>query len=172
MSNVMSEWKIEIIRSANRRKTVSAKLDGDTLVVRAPAAMSDAELAPIIANLKKRMEKKIRPIAESDADLEKRADRLNKAYFDGKLKWASIKYVKNQNKRYGSCTPARGTIRISDRVAAMPDFVRDYVVMHEISHLVEANHSHRFWALCNRYPLTERARGYLMALSLEDVSAE
>lgn len=163
-----ADWPIKIIRSQKRRKTVGAQLKEGQLVIRAPARMSDAELAPIIENLKQRMARKTRPVAESDEVLAQRAQRLNKRYFDGKLRWQSIRYVTNQTTRYGSCTPAHGTIRISDRVASLPDWVIDYVVMHEISHLVEGNHSARFWALVNRYPLTERARGYLMALSLED----
>lgn len=162
-----SPWPIEIIRSTRRRKGVSAELKAGTLLVRAPAHLSDEELAPIITKLQERLERRVRPVAESDAELETRAQRLNRQYFKGQLRWESIQYVKNQTKLYGSCTPAHGTIRISDRVALLPDWVRDYVVMHEISHLVEANHSPRFWKLVNRYPLTERARGYLMALDME-----
>ena len=170
MTNDNPSWPIEIIRSERRRKSVSAKLQNGTLVVRAPAYMSDADLEPIVANLQKRLARKVRPVAESDEELERRAQRLNKQYFGGELRWQSIRYVQNQQKRYGSCTPALGTIRLSDRVATLPDWVRDYVVMHEICHLVEGNHSARFWQLVNRYPLTERARGYLMALDLEEIS--
>ena len=76
----------------------------------------------------------------------------------------------NQNKsRIGSCTPANGAIRLSHRLAAMPAFVRDYVIVHELAHLLEANHGPRFWKLVNRYPKTERARGYLMAVGLEEL---
>lgn len=163
-------WPIKVIRSAKRRKTVSAKLKDGTLVVRAPAAMSDADLAPIIKKLQKRLAKRLRPIPQTDEELEKAARQLNKQYFGGKLRWQSIRYVKNQTKQFGSCTPSHGTIRISDRLATMPKWVRDYVVMHEMSHLQEANHGPRFWKLVSRYALTERARGYLMAVGLEDES--
>jgi predicted metal-dependent hydrolase len=172
MTQQENQWPIEIIRSARRRKTVSAELKNGVLVVRAPAAMSDEELAPIIQNLQKRLQKRLRPIAQTDDELEKAARRLNRQYFSGKLRWQSICYVKNQNKRFGSCTPSHGTIRISDRLATMPKWVRDYVVMHELAHLQEANHGPRFWKLVNRYPLTERARGYLMAVGLEEESQQ
>lgn len=164
----MSDWPVEIRRSRRRKKTVSGKLEGGVLVIQAPADLSDRELAPIIANLRKRLAKRYRSAPQSDEELEARAQALNRAYFDGRLRWRSIRYVTNQNSRYGSCTPAMGTIRISHRVAAMPAWVRDYVIVHELAHLEEANHGPRFWALVNRYPRTERARGYLMAVGLEE----
>lgn len=166
-----TEWPVEIIRSARRRKSVGAKLENGTLIVRAPAKMSDAELKPIVENLRRRLAKKVNPPPQTDADLQRRAEALNRDYFDGKLRWQSIRYVTNQKKRYGSCTPAHGTIRLSDRLATMPQFVRDYVIVHELAHLIEANHGKRFWALVNRYPLTERARGYLMAIDMEEIEA-
>ena len=162
------EWPVEVIRSKKRRKTINASLKNGVLVVRAPATMSDKELAPIIENLQKRMAKKLRPVPQTDEELEKRARQLNREFFNGRLQWQSIRYVTNQNKRFGSCTPARGTIRISHRLATMPKWVRDYVIMHELAHLEEANHGPKFWALVNQYPLTERARGYLMAIGLEE----
>lgn len=167
------EWPVEIIRSNRRRKTVSAALRDDVLVVRVPAKMSDVELRPIIADFQKRMAK--RHLPHTDAELVQLAKEMesvfNGRFQNGRLPPYTIRYVTNQNKRFGSCTPAQGTIRISHRVASMPHFVRAYVVVHELAHLLEANHGHRFWQLVNAYPLTERARGYLMAVGLEELGS-
>ena len=160
-----------IIRSARRKKTIAAKLlNWYTLEIRAPANIGDEELEPIIQDLaRKALERrdKLRRFS-SDEALNRRAERLNKAHFDGALRWRSIRFVSNQQHRFGSCSPGRGNIRISHRLAGVPDFVLDYVLVHELAHLLEANHSKAFWELVYRYPRTERARGYLMALSLED----
>ena len=160
---------IRIIRSKNRTKTVQARRRGDVIEVLAPARMSDAELQPIIENLVQRIKRKTSAAELSDADLDARAQELNRTYFDGKLAWQSVRWVTNQNVVNGSCTPSKGTIRISHRLASMPPFVLDYVLVHELAHLLEANHGPRFWALVNRYPKTERARGYLMAVGLEQL---
>ncbi len=158
---------VKIIRSEKRRKTVSARLVEGTLVVRAPARLADAELQPLVERLKQRVLKRETKKTLDDALLQQRAQALNRRYFEGKLKWQSIRWVTNQNRRMGSCTPADGTIRISHRLNEMPAFVRDYVIMHELAHLQEPNHGKKFWKLVNRYPKTERARGYLMAVGLE-----
>lgn len=163
----LPDWPVHIIRSHQRRKTVGARLEDGVLVIRAPASISDKELAPIIESLRKRMSRRNRKAPQSDEMLEKRAQELNRKYFDGQLKWKSVRYVSNQSSRFGSCTPENGTIRLSDRLASMPTWVRDYVLVHELAHLLEANHGPKFWKLVNRYPLAERARGYLMAVGLE-----
>lgn len=143
------------------------------LIIRAPASIRDEELAPIIDGLKKRLRRRsARSVSQTDETLEKRARELNRQYFGGRLKWQSVRWVTNQNSRFGSCTPADGTIRLSHRLAAMPAWVRDYVLIHELAHLVEANHGPKFWELVNRFPLTERARGYLMAVGLEVIDDE
>ena len=159
--------EIQIIRSPKRKKTVSARMVEGTLVVRAPAHLSDADLQPVVERLKERVVRHDTKKSLDDTLLQRRAQALNRRYFDGKLKWQSIRWVTNQQNRVGSCTPATGTIRISHRLNEMPAFVRDYVIMHELAHLQEANHSKKFWKLVNRYPKTERARGYLMAVGLE-----
>ncbi|MCA9944717.1 MAG: M48 family metallopeptidase [Anaerolineales bacterium] len=164
-------WPVRIIRSQKRKKTVSAELQNGELVVRAPARMSQKELKPIIEKLQKRLQNKTRQAPRTDEALEAIAQELNQTYFSGRLKWQSIRYVTNQTKRFGSCTPSLGTIRLSHRLATMPDWVLNYVVVHELAHLEEANHGPNFWALVNQYPLTERARGYLMAIGLEEDAA-
>jgi hypothetical protein len=158
---------IKIIRSKKRKKTISAREVGGQFVVQAPAAMSEAELQPIIDKLLQRWQRRQTKSDLDDKALQRRAQELNRQYFQGKLKWNSIKWVTNQEQRFGSCTPANGAIRLSHRLASMPAFVRDYVIVHELAHLVEANHGPKFWKLVNRYPKTERARGYLMAVGLE-----
>jgi len=169
----LNGFSVRIVYSPRRKKTVSARLMGDDLLeVRAPSDLAEPELEAALQDLVQRMARRRdrQRNARSDADLQARAQRLNRAYFAGALKWRSIRYVSNQNGRFGSCTPTTGTIRISDRLGSVPDFVLDYVVMHELAHLVEPNHSPRFWQLVYQYERAERARGYLMAMSLEDDS--
>ena len=163
--------EIRIVRSARRRRTVSARLaeGGTVLEVLAPLGMRDDELAPVIEKLRDRvLRHAARAETASDKALASRAQELNKQFFGGRLRWNEIRYVTNQNKRFGSCTPATRTIRISHRLAVMPAWVRDYVIVHELAHLLEANHGPRFWKLVSAYPKMERARGYLMALGLEE----
>jgi predicted metal-dependent hydrolase len=162
-----------IKRSNKRTKTVSARQVNGVLEISAPAHLTDKDLHPIIEQLRNRIAQREKRQTQrktlSDADLEKMAARLNQQYFQGALTWESIAWSTRQNKRYGSCTPSTKTIRISDRLTKMPRFVQEYVVMHELAHLVEGNHGPRFWKLVKRYPLTERARGYLMALGMEEI---
>lgn len=162
--------EVTIRRSARRTKTVSARLRPDgVLEVQAPATMADSDLAPIIEQLKERLTRRqSATTATSDEALAARAEALNATYFKGRLVWQSVRWVSNQQQRWGSCTPANGSIRISDRLQRVPPWVLDYVLVHEMAHLIEANHSRAFWALVARYPLAERARGYLMALGLEE----
>ncbi len=160
--------KIEITRSDRRKKTVSARLVGDTLYVRSPIEIPESELQKITEKLGGRLERRrAGRQLNTENHLLRRALALNRQYFQSKLKIASVSYVTNQNKRFGSCSPRQGTIRISHRLASAPTWVRDYVLVHELAHLVHPNHGRRFWALVRHYPLAERARGYLMALGLE-----
>ncbi len=167
--------QVRIVRSDRRRRTISARLvDGGAVIeVLAPAVATDAELAPIIEKLRSRvMRQAVRRETADDAVLARRAADLNRQYFEDRLRWTEIRYVTNQQHRFGSCTPATGMIRISHRVATMPVWVRDYVIVHELAHLKEANHGPRFWKIVNRYPKVERARGYLICLGLESETDE
>lgn len=169
--NDPASMDVEVVRSTRRRKTISAEQVGGTVVVRVPAGMPADEERAWVARMVDRLRRRERARGLNAAGaLERAAARLNRDHFGGGLHWTSIRYVANQRSRFGSCTPEDGTIRISDRVASLPAWVRDYVVMHELAHLLDQTHSAGFWALVDRYPKAERARGYLMALGMEDQS--
>ena len=154
--------KVEVIRSHRRRKTVQAREVGGVLRISIPARLSKAEEAEWVAEMTKRM---ARRTATTSIDLEHRAKVLASRF--GLREPASIRWVDNQLWRWGSCTPSQGSIRISSRLAKEPGWVIDYVLVHELAHLSYRGHGPRFWSLVDRYPLTERARGFLMARGLE-----
>jgi len=167
----MSINAIKILRSKKRRRTVSARILKDTLIVRAPAHIPESRLEKVIAELKARIERKqLKDELNKHENLTQRAKEFNLQYFGNTLKISSIEYVTDQNSRFGSCNYQTGCIRISQRISAMPQWVRDYVIIHELAHLVVPNHSQAFWDVVNRYKFTERARGYLLAMGdKEDV---
>jgi predicted metal-dependent hydrolase len=163
---------VEVRRSARRRRTVTAYREGGRTVVLIPAAFSPAEerrwVAQMVAKLQTREERRRRSLAGDD-DLMARARALSEAHLDGLAEPASVRWVDNQNRRWGSCTPADRSIRLSSRLRGMPEYVVDYVLVHELVHLLEPSHDARFWSLVARYPRAERARGYLEGV--EQVSA-
>jgi predicted metal-dependent hydrolase len=163
--------EVEVRRSARRRKTVSAYRSGDRVVVLIPARMSRAEEAHWVETMVARLAAKATRTAPSDARLLARARMLARTHLavDGRVaEPASVRWAANQAHRWGSCTPADRSIRISSRLQAMPDYVLDYVLVHELSHLQEANHGPAFWALVARFPGTERARGFLDGYALAE----
>lgn len=160
---------VKVIRSERRKSTVSARLVKGVLEVRIPAHLSPHEEKEWAQRMLNRLHRR-RQSAQlnSDGALLKRALELNQRYFQGQLTISAVEYVTNQNTLHGSCTPNRSTIRLSHHLARLPGWVRDYVLVHELAHLLVPNHSRTFWRLVRRYPLTERARGYLMAVGLEE----
>ena len=157
----MDTDEIEVRRSRRRRRTVSAYREGGRTIVLIPARFSaKEERAWVDAMIRKLAagDKRRRP---SDVQLLERAADLSRRYLGGLAKPVSIAWVTNQSTRWGSCTPAEGTIRISARVKGMPPWVLDYVILHELTHLLQPGHGRAFWSLLESYPRTERARGYL-----------
>jgi len=156
---------IKILRSKKRKRTVSARMLKDILVVRAPENIPESRLQKAIAELKARIEKKrLKEELNKDENLAQRAKEFNFRYFENQLKINSIEYVTDQNSKFGCCNYRSGCIRISHRISAMPQWVRDYVIIHELAHLAVPDHSQAFWEIVNRYKFTERARGYLLAV--------
>ncbi len=160
--------EITVVRSKKRKRTISARLINGVMVVQVPVSISETQLQPIITSLRLRIEnKRLKEELNSKKELQDIFLKLNRDYFAGKLAVGQIGYVTDQVSKFGCCNCRSGEIRISHRVSAMPKWVKEYVVMHEMAHLVEANHGTDFWVLVNRFPYTERARGYLTAVGWE-----
>lgn len=165
--------EIKIVRSPNRKRTVSARLTDGVMFVNAPAGISDKELDKLISKFKGRLlKKKLKKELNQQQDLKEIAEKLNRTYFDGRLKIGSIEYSANQNSRFGCCNIKTGKILISHRLAAMPEWVRDYVMVHELAHLIVPNHGRAFQELTAKYKLKERAIGFLMAKGYQEENAD
>jgi predicted metal-dependent hydrolase len=152
---------VEVRRSRRRRRTVTAYRDGDTTIVMIPARFTRAQEREWVDRMVARLSAQDRRRRPDDADLSARARELSRRYLGGLARPASVTWAANQNSRWGSCTPADRTIRLSTRLQGMPPWVIDYVLLHELAHLLEQGHGPRFWSLLEDYPRTQRARGYL-----------
>ncbi|MCX9082853.1 MAG: M48 family metallopeptidase [Candidatus Methanoperedens sp.] len=160
--------EIKVIRSPDRKKTIQARMVEDTLHVYLPLGMQHEEERKIIEKMKKKIDKKMhKKQINNDDYLITKFDEFNVKFFQGKLKVNSIEFVTNQERVNGSCTPNKGTIRLSHKLLDMPKWVLEYVIMHEMTHLVYPNHSKEFWVKVSEYEYTERARGFLMAKGME-----
>jgi predicted metal-dependent hydrolase len=156
---------VEVRRSKRRRRTVSAYRAGERIVVLIPASLTRKEEAEWVETMVARIEKAEQKARLSDDDLLERAQRLNDKWLGGLATPASVRWVTNQNARWGSCTPGDRTIRLSERLNGMPTWVIDYVLVHELAHLLEPGHDPKFWAWVDRYPNAEKAKGYLLGWS-------
>ena len=169
----LPEGDVEVRRSSRRRRTVTAYRESGRTVVLIPAAFSRAEeqrwVAQMVAKLQTREERRRRSLGGDD-ELMARARALSAAHLDGVPQPASVRWVDNQHRRWGSCTPADRSIRLSSRLQSMPEYVVDYVLVHELVHLLEPGHDERFWALVARYPRAERARGFLEGVELANAA--
>lgn len=156
----VQEFRVEVTRSKKRRKTVGAQLVGGVLRLAIPSWMSKAEEAHWVREMSGRFRRKMSAdrlrLAERASALSRRLDLPRPQ---------SIRWADDMLARWGSCTPTAGTVRISTRLAAFPDWVVDYVIVHELAHLAVADHSDEFWRLVYRYSKAERAIGYLIAKS-------
>lgn len=167
--NETSGLPVRVITSKRRRRTVAARMRSGVLELLVPANMPHAERDHWAEVMGARLQRRAERRRPSDERLSERARRLNERHFGGALRWTSIAFA-DMNRQWGSCTFTDGAIRIALRAAALPDFVLDYLLMHELAHLVHSDHGPDFHELENRFPLSERARGYLLALDQPPVT--
>lgn len=153
--------EVEVRRSARRTRTVSAYRRDGKVIVLIPARFTAAEEKAWVAQMLAKLERSDRGTRRSDAALAARAAELNDAYLEGRAVPSSVRWVENMRSRWGSCTINDRSIRLSHRLQPMPAWVLDYVLVHELAHLLEPSHNADFWRWVDRYPKAERAKGYL-----------
>ncbi|WP_343212717.1 M48 metallopeptidase family protein [Arthrobacter sp. H41] len=135
-----------------------------------PAHFSLSQEDEWVARMVQRMGEKYPPglSPDSDAPAEELLDRARElagSFLGGRGVPDTIGWVTNQNSRWASATPARKSIRLSVKLRGMPDWVVDYVILHEMAHLIEPSHNARFWNLLTAYPRTETAKAFLSGVS-------
>nr|WP_294696858.1 M48 family metallopeptidase [uncultured Friedmanniella sp.] len=158
---------VEVRRSARRTRTGTAFRERGTIVVVIPQRMSRADERSFVDSMvAKVLAREARTAApRGDTLLRERASDLAQQHLAPVAGFPpqpnDVRWVNNQHRRWGSCTPATGVIRLSNRLQGMPSWVVDYVLVHELAHLVEPSHGPAFWRLVANYPDAERARGFL-----------
>jgi predicted metal-dependent hydrolase len=158
---------LEVQVNRRLRRTYRWRITGDRLIVERPAQSSDRDLRATLDVIRDRATAYLRrQTAHTDAALLARARRLLARYFPERPTLRAVSWSARQHKRHGSCTSGTGAIRLSATLQRYPAWVLDYVLVHELAHLLHPDHSAAFWAVVNRYPLAERARGFLLACDL------
>jgi Protein of unknown function DUF45 len=152
---------VDVRRSRRRLRTVTAYRENGRTIVLIPARFTSAQEHEWVTRMLARLSAQDRRRRPGDADLAARAVELSRRYLGGLAQPLSVAWAGNQNTRWGSCTPADRSIRLSTRLQGMPSWVIDYVLLHELAHLIEQGHGATFWRLLEGYPRTERARGFL-----------
>lgn len=164
---VPSQPEVVVRRSARRRRTVSAHWSEDTVVLSVPQSATRREIEHWTRELVPRVVERRRREAAKGADrrsddrLLQRAQELSRRHLDGRARPADVRWSVRQTTRWGSATPATGVIRISAQLQEAPEWVLDFVLVHELAHLLEADHSPRFRELEARYPLAGKAQAFL-----------
>jgi predicted metal-dependent hydrolase len=156
--------EVEVRISSRRKKTSEARWDGGRIVVSLPAHLDFESRQKTTDWLVERLLKRQQPLADDEALLE-RALALSDRYLVG-ARPASVRWVTNQTARWGSCSYYSGDIRVSHRLRAVPEWVLDSVLVHEVAHLTYPDHSRAFHRLAGAYPRHEEAGLFLAGYGL------
>lgn len=157
--------RVEIRRSARRKRTVTARVEGDRIVVLMPAGLSAEQEQRHVSALVDKLRRGHQRRRLKGEDLNARAGRLSREHLGGRAVPSEVKWVTNQKARWGSCSPDTGRIRISSMLDGMPGWVVDAVLVHELAHLLVADHGPRFQELVRRYPRYAEASAFLDGVS-------
>lgn len=172
VAEALASGRISVRRSARRRKTISVRRDGTGYLLAVPASYDIGSDLEGIGRLIARIEARSARTRGSDADLHARAEALSAQYFDDGILPVSVRWSSDQRQRFASATSAHRTIRVSDRLRGVPEWVLDGVLIHELAHLREPNHSAAFRRLTARYPKTDLVEAFLDGFSFGERTAE
>lgn len=153
--------EIRVIRSSRRKRSISAYREQGAIVIQVPARLSNSKVSELIPEMVEKI--LIREAREkiSDEQLMQRAQHLLATYLpEFTISPASVTW-RVMNERWGSCTTVDRTIRISERLNGAPEYVVDYLLVHELIHLSIPDHGEQFQALLARYEASDRASAYL-----------
>ena len=158
----ITEGEIVVIRSARRKRNIAAYRQGGQIIVSIPARLSKAEERSIVPEM---VAKILAAEASRTIDESILATRCTSLL----AQWApeiterpaTVTWKKAMNERWGSCTSVDGTIRLSERLQRVPEYVLDYVLFHEGIHLRFGDHGVQFQEILARFPQEGQAQAYL-----------
>ena len=156
---------VEVRVSARRKKTSEAKWVGGRIVVSVPAHLDLESRQKTVDWLVERLMTRNPQSRLGDDELLARAIALSDRYLVG-ARPASVRWVTNQSARWGSCSYYSGDIRVSHRLRAVPEWVLDSVLVHEVAHLTHPDHSPAFHRLAGAYPRHDEAGLFLAGYGL------
>jgi predicted metal-dependent hydrolase len=157
----ISEGEILVIRSARRKRNISAYRQGGRIIVSIPARMSKADELAIVPEMIAKIRSQENDRTPSEARLMERTNELMTSLAPEIIaRPASINW-RPMRERWGSCTSVDRTIRISDRLKLAPDYALDYVLFHEAIHLEHFDHGSAFTEVLARFEESELASAYL-----------
>ena len=132
------------------------------MVVLMPAGLPETEERRLISEMLVKLARSRgrRGARTTDAALMERAQALSRQWLGGRAVPESVRWVPTMTTRWASCSPGSREIRISESLRDVPAYVLDYVLVHELAHLVvPGGHPPEFWELVRTFPRTERAMG-------------
>jgi len=135
------------------RLTSNAKLTGNKIKLKLDQSLLEKEKSDSIRRLLSRVLGK-----KYKDEVEHRLRLINKHYFQHKVNSVRLKYNRTN---WGSCS-CSGNINLSTRLLMAPEWVRDYVIVHELAHINEMNHSSKYWSIVEKvYPEYKKAEKWL-----------
>ena len=153
--------EVRVIKSSRRRRSISAYREHGAIVIQVPARLSNSKIQEVIPEMVEKILSREAREKMSDEALFERAQELLERYLpDFRAKPVSVLW-RSMNERWGSCTTLDRTIRISDRLNGAPEYVVDYLLIHELIHLEVADHGQKFEELLNRFEKCDLANAYL-----------
>ena len=153
--------EVRVIKSTRRRRSISAYREHGAIVIQVPARLPNSKIREVIPEMVEKILSREAREKMSDTELFNRATYLLGRYLP-EFSAAPVSVVwRSMNERWGSCTTLDRTIRISDRLNGAPEYVVDYLLVHELIHLEIADHGPEFEALLARFERAELANSYL-----------